>query len=302
MNPKDWIDLLQRLFAWLIERRNPVHQQAARVLATFEAHGVARTEINALLPDALQLDAYQWSSADQLKRSLRQVHLDWLKQKFALEEGWLTGRSDSAHQHPLSYKAPGQLHTWFQEHHTPEANLEFKLHLVTPDTRVMGPNSAGYYALVLEQMDEDLSECRRFYHLTEGGDFRHWPSLIHLLQVLAIAHHHGAIMCRSQLDAAALYQLSHHKGLIPIWLNKCRPHPLEADHELWPHFSGHSPWLDELRADAEQGLRRAGLTEVIEQLHADIRRFSRQPCDRPLASILPVARLSAPSFTDRPQE
>lgn len=40
MNPKDWIDLLQRLFAWFSERRNPVRQQAARVLSTFEAHGV----------------------------------------------------------------------------------------------------------------------------------------------------------------------------------------------------------------------------------------------------------------------
>lgn len=39
MNPKDWIDLLQRLFAWFSERRNPVRQQAARVLATFEAMG-----------------------------------------------------------------------------------------------------------------------------------------------------------------------------------------------------------------------------------------------------------------------
>ncbi len=67
MNPKDWIDLLQRLFAWLSERRNPVRQQAVRVLATFEAHGVARTEINALLPEALELSAYQWSNADQLK-------------------------------------------------------------------------------------------------------------------------------------------------------------------------------------------------------------------------------------------
>lgn len=205
MNPKDWIDLLQRLFAWLSERRNPVRQQAARVLATFEAHGVARTEINALLPEVLQLSAYQWSSADQLKLALRQAHLDWLNQHFALEEGWLTGKSDSAHQHPFSYKAPGKLHTWFQEHRTPEADLEFKLHLVTPDTREIGPDSEGYYALVLEQMDEDLSVCRRFYHLTEGGDLKHWPSLIHLLQVLAIAHHHGAIMRRSQLDAASLY-------------------------------------------------------------------------------------------------
>ena len=288
MNPKDWIDLLQRLFAWLSERRNPVRQQAARVLATFEAHGVARTEINALLPEALQLSAYQWSGADQLKLALRQAHLDWLNQQFALEDGWLTGKSDSAHQHTFSYKAPERLHQWFQEHRTPKADFEFKLHLLTPDTHEIGPDSAGYYALVLEQMGEGLSACRRFYHLTEGGHFEHGPSLIHLLQVLAIAHHHGAIMRRSQLDAASLYRLSHHKGLIPNWLNRCHPHPLEADHELWPHYSGHSPWLDELRADAEQGLRRAGLTEVIEQLNTDTQRFSRQPSVVQLAT--PLAR------------
>ncbi|MEK8081743.1 hypothetical protein [Pseudomonas sp. XK-1] len=287
MNPKDWIDLLQRLFAWLSERRNPVRQQAARVLATFEAHSVARTEINALLPETLQLSAYQWSSADQLKLALRQAHLDWLNLHFALEEGWLTGQSDSAHLHLFSYKAPGELHQWFQEHRTPDANFEFKLHLLMPDAHEIGPDSAGYYSLVLEQMDEDHSVCRRFYHLTEGGDLKHWPSLIHLLQVLAIAHHHGAIMRRSQLDAASLYQLSHHKGLIPNWLDRCRPHPLEADHELWPHYSGHSPWLDELRADAEQGLRRTGLAEVIETLHHDTQRFSRHPSSDLLTTPLP---------------
>ena len=102
-----------------------------------------------------------------------------------------------------------------------------------------------------------------------------------------IAHHHGAIMRRSQLDEASLYQLSHHKELIPNWLGKCRPHPLEADHELWPHCSGHSPWLDELRAEAEQGLRRAGLTEVLEQLHNDTLRFSRKPSSGQLAAPVP---------------
>lgn len=287
MNPKDWIDLLQRLFSWFIERRNPVRQQAARVLATFEAHGVARTEINALLPEALQLPAYQWSSADQLKLALRQAHLDWLNHHFALDEGWLTGQTDSAHQHLFSYKAPERLHQWFQEHRTPEACLEFKLHLLTPNIHEIGPDSAGYYALILEQRDEDYSTYGRFYHLIEGGHFEHRPCLIHLQQVLAIAYYHGAIMRRSQLDAASLYQLSHHKGLIPNWLNRCRPHPLEADHELWPHFSGHSPWLDELRTDAEQGLRRAGLAEVIEKLHQDTQRFSLQPSSLLLATPLP---------------
>lgn len=286
MNPKDWIDLLQRLFAWLSERRNPVRQQAARVLATFEAHGVARTEINALLPEALQLSAYQWSGADQLKLALRQAHLDWLNHHFALDNGWLTGQSDPAHQHLFSYKAPERLHQWLQEQRTPEAGFEFKLHLLTPDTHQIGPGSEGYYALVLERLTEDHSVCRRFYHLTEGGHFEHRPSIIHLQQVLAIAYYHGAIMRRSQLDAASLYQLSHHKGLIPNWLDRCRPHPLEADHELWPHYSGHSPWLDELRADAEQGLRRAGLIEVVKQLHTDTQRFSRQPSSSPSPAAL----------------
>lgn len=284
MNPKDWIDLLQQLFTWLRERRNPVRLQAARVLETFEAHGVTRTEINALLPESLQLSAYQWSNADQLKLVLRQPHIDWLNQQFALEEGWLTGRSDSAHQQVFSYKSPGELHNWFLQHRQPEADLAFRLYLITPDTREIGPDSEGYYALVLEQMDEELSTGGRFYHLTEGGHFEHWPSLVHMLQVLAIAHYHGVIPWRSQLDSASLYQLSHHKGLIPHWLDQCRPHPLEADHELWPHFSGHSPWLHELRADAEQGLRRAGLTEVVEQVHVDTQRFSRRPGNGQLAT------------------
>lgn len=276
LNPKDWIDLLLRLFAWINERRNPVRQQAVRVLETFEAHDVARTQINALLPETLRLPAYQWSSADQLKLTLRQEHIDWLNQQFALHQDWLTGRGESAHDHLFSYKSPERLHQWFQENRRPEGSLEFRLYLVTPDSREIGPGSQGYYALVLEQMDEDLSASRRFYHLTQGANFEHGPSLVHLLQVLAIAHYHGVILQRSQMDMVSLYPLSHHQGLIPNWLDRCRPHPLAADHELWPHFSGHSPWLNQLRAEAEQGLRRASLTEVVERLHFDTLRFSRQ--------------------------
>lgn len=277
MNPKDWIELLQRLFGWVTDRRNPVRRQAARVLATFEAHGVACTEINALLPASLRLTAYQWSNPDQLKLVLQQAHLDWIDQHFALEPGWLSGLSNAAHQQIFSYKTPAELHQWFMQHSHVAKGIEFRLYLITPDTHEIGAASEGYYALILEQLGDDLSACSRFFHLTEGGHFEHYPSLIHLLQVLAIAHYHGAIFQRSQLEASALYQLSHHQGLIPSWLDRCRPHPLAADHELWPHFSGHSPWLDALRAEAEEGLLRAGLTEVVEQLHTDTQRFSRQP-------------------------
>lgn len=286
MNPKDWIDLLQRLLGWISDRRNPARRQAARVLATFEAHGVACTEINALLPASLQLTAYQWSNPDQLKLVLQQAHLDWIDQYFALEPGWLSGLSNTAHQQIFSYKTPAELHQWFMQHSHVAEGIEFRLYLITPDTREISPDSEGYYALVLEQLGDDLSACSRFFHLTEGGRFGYYPSLVHLLQVQAIAHYHGAIFQRSQLKASALYQLSHHQGLIPSWLDRCRPHPLAADHELWPHFSGHSPWLDALRAEAEEGLLRTGLTEVVERLHTDTQRFSRQPSSAPLPAAL----------------
>ncbi|HHZ6872720.1 TPA: hypothetical protein ACWLT0_003899 [Pseudomonas aeruginosa] len=281
MNPKDWIDLLQGLIGWISNRWNPVRRQAVRVLATFEAHGVACTNINALLPASLQLTAYQWSNPDQLKLVLQQAHLDWIDQYFALEPGWLSGQSNAAHQQIFSYKAPAELHQWFMQHSHVAQGVEFRLYLITPDTPTISPESEGYYALVLEQLGDDLSACSRFFHLTAGGHFEHYPSLIHLLQVLAIAHYHSAIFQRSQLEASALYQLSHHQGLIPSWLDHCKPHPLEADHELWPHFSGHSPWLDALRAEAEEGLLGAGLTEVVEQLHTDTQRFSRQLSSSP---------------------
>ncbi|WP_236208224.1 hypothetical protein [Pseudomonas tohonis] len=286
MNPKDWIDLLQRLLGWVSDRRNPVRRQAARVLATFEAHGVACTEINALLPASLRLTAYQWSNPDQLKPLLQQAHLDWINQHFAVKPDWLSGLSNGAHQQIFSYKAPAELHKWFMQHSHVTEDIEFRLYLITSDTDEIGPSSEGYYALVLEQLGDDHATCSRFFHLTEGGHFEHYPSLIHLLQVLAIAHYHGAIFQRSQLEASALYRLSHHQGLIPSWLDRCRPHPLAADHELWPHFSGHSPWLDALRTEAEKGLLRAGLTDVVERLHTDTQRFSCQPSSGPSPTAL----------------
>lgn len=286
MNPKDWIDLLQGLIGWISDRCNPVRRQAVRVLATFEAHGVACTNINALLPASLQLTAYQWSNPDQLKLVLQQAHLDWIDQNFALEPGWLSGQSNAAHQQIFSYKAPAELHQWFMQYSHMAQGVEFRLYLITPDTRAISPDSEGYYALVLEQLGDDLSACSRFFHLTEGGHFEHYPSLIHLLQVLAIAYYHGAIFQRSQLEASALYQLSHHQGLVPSWLDRCKPHPLEADHELWPHLSEHSPWLDALRAEAEEGLLGAGLTEVVEQLHTDTQRFFPQLSSSPSPTAL----------------
>lgn len=257
-----------KLFAWLQNRANPVRQQAARILLAFEAHGIQRTQINRLLPKNLQLLPFQLSDADELKKVLTQEHINWVAKFFALEQEWLNGTSDAANELIFSYKSPGALHQWLTDHTQPaESSLHFKLHLITPDAQPISPESQGYFAVILEELfDTEDDYQSRYYHLPNGDHFEHPPCLLHLMQILAIANHHNLMLCRSVLAAASLYQLSHRSGLIPDWLMKTKPHPLEADHEFWELYANNAHWLEQLR--------RSGLAEVVATIERDRKCFT----------------------------
>lgn len=260
---------VSKLFAWLQNRANTVRQQAARILQAFEAHGIQRTQINRLLPKDLQLLPFQLSDADELKKVLTQEHINWVANFFALEREWLDGTSDAANQLIFSYKSPGELHQWLTEHsRQAEKVLHFKLRLITPDTQPISSASQGYFAVILEELfDTEDDYQSRYHHLTNGAHFEHPPCLLHLMQILAIANHHNLMLCRSVLPAASLYQLSHLNGLIPDWLMKTKPHPLEADQEFWELCANNAQWLEELR--------RSGLPEVVESIERDRKCFVR---------------------------
>ncbi|MCY1287776.1 hypothetical protein D9M68_561410 [compost metagenome] len=276
MSLKDVVDLILALFRFGRAQSNPVRKQAARILQAFEVHGIACTQINPLLPEHLRLPAIAWSNADELKTALTQAHIEWISHFFALEPEWLAGVSDEANEQVFSYKSPAELHCWFEEHKAPEQALEFKLHLITADEGAITPRSSGYFAVVLEQFIENGNNYQsRLYQLSAGAHFDHYPCLLHLMQILAMAHFHGAIMDRSRLAPSELAQLSKNEGLIAGWLNRCKPHRLEADHEFWGHFSGSSHWLEQLRQDAEQSLLMAGLNSVVEKVRQDRKRFAR---------------------------
>lgn len=268
---------LARAVGWLQNRANPARRQAARILQAFEAHGVERTQINRLLPADLQLTQFELSTADELKKVIKQPHINWTVDFFALNPDWLDGISERAHTRIDSYKSPGKLHAWFREPaRQADRGFRYKLHLLTSDSASITAASSGDYAVVLEEFfdvgDDYLS---RYYHLTEGADFDHPPSVLHLMQVLALAHFHGAIMRRSVMSAASLYKLNHCTGLIPELLSKGRPHPLEADHEFWGHFPGDSSWLAQLRQDTEASLLSEGLHDVVASINHDRQRFAR---------------------------
>lgn len=230
---------LSRLAELVRSRINPVRKQAMRILQVFEAHGIARTQVNRLLPKELQLQPFELSDADELKKAFKQEHITWLIEHFALNAAWLEGTSDEANQQINSYKHPLELHQWLLRHKRPDQeDYNFRLHLITADNHSISPTSDGHFAVLLEELfGDDENQQSRFYHLSQGAHFHHAPCLLHLMQILAIAHHQGVMMRRAILPPANLRQLSLNQGLIAHWLNKTMPHPLEADHEFWGHFS-----------------------------------------------------------------
>lgn len=266
-----------RLFNWLKNRANPARLQAARILQVFEAHNVERTQINRLSPPDLQLTQFEWSSADELKKVLKPAHIDWAAGFFALEPGWLDGVSNRVHTLIHSYKTPGNLHRWFLSHAAQgDQGVRYKLHLLTSDSSAITAASSGCYAVVLEEfLGEANGYLRRYYHLADGAHFDHYPCVVHLMQILAIAHFHGVIMRRAVIGTASLNKLSNCEGLIPELLYQARRHPLEADHEFWGHFSGVTHWLLNLRQHTETSLLEGGLHDVVASIHQDRQRFAR---------------------------
>lgn len=273
---KDLLDLLLAVWRWVQGRRNLAYAQAARILRALDAHGVKPTQINSRLPENLRLKAVEWSSAEHLKDALTQGHIDWFNNYLKLDPHWIEGVAERPHTHLDCYRNPRRFQEWLLTNRSSEHILEFKLHLITVDDSDIGINSASPYAVVLQTYgQEDEGDISRYYHLMDGARFDHRPAVVHLMELLAIAHCHGVIMQRSILPAARLCLLSNHQGFIPGHISKCRSNRLAADHEFWGHFSGNDPWLTGLRIETESHLMAAGLRALVDRVRADRVRFSR---------------------------
>ncbi|EGH72837.1 hypothetical protein [Pseudomonas syringae] len=274
-NFKDLLDLLLAVWRWIQGRKNPAYAQAARILRALNAHGVKPTQINSRLPENLRLKTVEWSSAERLKDALTQGQIDWFNNYLKLDPYWVEGVADRPHIHISCYKNPRRFQEWLTQNHFSEHGLDFKLHLITVDGSEISAASSGPYAVVLQAYGREDEEISRYYHLMEGARFDHRPGVVHLMELLAIAHCHGIILQRSILPLAKLAQLSNHNGLIPEHLWKCRPNRLAADHEFWGHFSGNGPWLTGLRDEAESNLVKAALPSLVGIVNADRVRFAR---------------------------
>lgn len=272
---KESVDMLASSWRWWRGQRNPVFMQAKRLLNTLEAHGVACTEINALLPQSLQIPSISWSTAEHLSGALTQGHIDWVNHFFDLDTGWLAGRSQGAHRTIDSYTAPEKLHEWFEAQGVHQYD-RFRLYFATSSPTPFDQQTRGVFSVVLEEFFAVGDEAHsRYYLLSDGAGFDHPPCVLHLMQILAIAHHYKVIMRRCLLAEKDLHPLACGEGLIPHWLFKNRGTTLNADHEFWPHFSGKPAWLEEQRAMCDASLMAAGLHNVVETVRRGRSRVAR---------------------------
>ena len=273
---KEILDLLMSAWRWTQRLRNPARGQAARVLRVFESHGIQATQINRHLPEELRLLAIQWSSPDHLKEVLTQRHIDWINDFFALDPLWLEGEAASPHRHIPSYKDPRSLFRWMADLNSTGELGCFKVYLLMGNGAEISHLTQGDFAVVLEQFATTENGPSQYFHLAQGGHFSHPPCVLHLMQILAIAHVNGAVMQRSILGSKDLISLANNVGMIPDALAKSRRHSLAADHELWGHYSGSSPWLENLRTETEKSLMGAGMQTVVSKLQADRVRWARK--------------------------
>lgn len=88
------IGLLGKSWSWLEDRLDPARLSAKRLIAAFEAHGIARQQIIRLLPPHVLQSKPEVTMADfslpkKLKLRLSPPLLDWAVDYLNLQRAWL---------------------------------------------------------------------------------------------------------------------------------------------------------------------------------------------------------------------
>jgi hypothetical protein len=112
--------LLGKCWNWLEDRLDPARLSAKRLIAAFEAHGVARQQIIRLLPPQVQqakpeLTMADFSTPKKLQQKLSPLLLDWAAEYLNLQRAWLDGVDTRPHVVVDRYKRPAEYRSWLEE-------------------------------------------------------------------------------------------------------------------------------------------------------------------------------------------
>jgi len=186
-----WIELLKRGIDLVQDRRDPVRGQAKRLIAAFEAYGIARQQIARVLPVELQIIPSSFSTPDKLRGAITPSLLDWAAEFLVLDRGWLDGVGDGPHLRVDGYKDEERYADWFRQRAAVAPSVDCRTVMVWSSS-ALEPNDfarAGVLCLLYSEATPsfDGKELNRYWLLSEHWTLEHGPCLISMCRVVQIA-------------------------------------------------------------------------------------------------------------------
>ncbi|MFJ3259399.1 hypothetical protein ACIPK7_04020 [Pseudomonas sp. NPDC086581] len=258
------VKLLREGVAYVLERRDSFHQQAARVIAAFKAHGLAPNVAADLMEEGLIEDPSVFERPKDLKPHLRRI-TPWAAELLQLDPAWFKGRTSRAHK-DIDDLQEFLLSKTFKESTTERFDIYvFK----TDDSPIH--QSKGDFCVILEECfthldDEEFDGVYRYYYLTHGAHFEHYKCFLQLMSIAAVAHLHSIPIWGRVMSSERLSKLDQGAGLIPdLWRDKVGKSWYVED-AIWTSLGAPAEWVLKRRPDLDDYLRRIGRNDVLEKL------------------------------------
>ena len=188
------VGLLVKGWAWLRDRSDRTGLSASRLIAAFEAHGVARQQIIRLMPrDVLQskpeVTMADFSSPEKLKLKLSPPFLDWAAEYLNVKRAWLDGLDEHPHHVVDRYKQPAAYRGWLEERRVKAPNANRWIRVWKAKGQPMGPDGAGPLCLVYEETSGGLDgmEFSRYWLLSNEWNLDHSPCVENMVAAITVA-------------------------------------------------------------------------------------------------------------------
>ena len=256
------IGLLSKGWGWLEDRFDPARLSAKRLIAAFEAHGIARQQIIRLLPPQVLQSKPEVSMADfslpkKLKLKLSPLLLDWAADYLNVQRAWLDGVDEPPHIVIDRYKRPAEYRDWLQTRQAQAPEVNRWLSVWKAKGEEIGQEGSGPLCLVYEETSEGLDgrEWSRYWLLSDEWRLDHSPCVENMVAAVAVARSLGILVTGHDVRLNKLTSVVAGKMLIPHaepyrcgrWYPEDLADPAPGKNSEWQRavWKGAQTWLAE---------------------------------------------------------
>lgn len=252
--------LLGKSWDWLEDRLDPARLSAKRLIAAFEAHGIARQQIIRLLPPHVlqskpEVTLADFSSPKKLKHKLSPPLLDWAGEYLNIKRAWMDGVDEPAHHVINHYKQPAVYRRWLEERQLKTPHVSRSISVWKAKGQAMGPGSDGPLCLIYEESSDGLDgmEFSRYWFLSDEWSLHHSPCIENMVATTIVARSMNIWVAGRDVPLDKLRRVAAGKMLIPDaaryqaggWHPEDIANPLPGEDSEWRRAirEGAQAWL-----------------------------------------------------------